>query len=170
MSASVKEGRLFGSAIRAVLATAAATVMLAACASAAQASISLSSNGLFGNPDTVGVSGTVPAAFSTATHFTVAQCNVSATVGTRCNAGSAIGFTPVASYAFPGVTLTLNKSFSDFNFVTNSPAATSTTCKGLPINSQCGVMVSYYRFSMGVPVHLGVDPDSTATSSWVTFS
>lgn len=160
MSASVK-----------VVAVATAALLLTICASAAQASIVRSPSGPFNDPDSVTVGGSVPGAFSTATHFTVAQCNATVTLGTRCNQPNAVPFTSVASYA-GGVPLTIDKTFADFNFTTNSTPnpPTSTTCKDVfAVGDQCAVMVSYYRFVMGVPTHVGTDPDSGASWTWVTF-
>ncbi len=176
MSASAMEGRLSRSAMRAALAMVVAAAVLAACASVAQASIVLSSSGPFNDPDSVTVSGAVGDLPAGATHVSVAQCNSTsnpADVGKRCNLSTAVAFAPAATYTSTGVSLTLNQSFTDFNFQTNSfpSPATSTSCLGSGIDDeQCGVEVSYYRFVMGVPDHLGVDADSySGTDGWISF-
>jgi hypothetical protein len=163
--------------MRAVLATLVAAVALAACAAGAQASIVLSSNGPFNDPDAVTVSGASGGLPAGTTHVSVAQCNSTsnpADVGKRCNVSTAVAFAPAATYTSTGVSLTLNQSFTDFNFQTNSfpSPATFTSCLGSGIDDeQCGVEVSYYRFVMGVPDHLGVDSDSySGTDGWVTFN
>lgn len=172
MSALVKEGRSLAPRARmAAIAATVAVLLLALCASAAQASVTRSPGGPFNDPDTVTVSGSVPGAFSTATHFTVAQCNNTVTLGTRCNQANSVPFTSVASYA-GGVPLTIDKTFADFDFTTNSTPnpPTSTTCKDVfAVGDQCAIVVSYYRFVMGVPTHVGTDPDSGTSGTWVTF-
>ncbi len=137
-------------------AVAAATLaVLLASAALAQASITLSPAGPYRNGARVTVTGSVPARYSTATHYMVSQCNLSAPPGTRCNLATASPLLPVATYASPGFGLTLVNRFIDYDFTRGSFPGTSTICRGR-VGDQCGVVVDYWEWpARGTPTYLG---------------
>lgn len=161
MSASVKK----------VLAAVTVGIAMAATASAAQASIVLSSNGPFSDPDVVNVSGSSGDFPAGTTHVSIAECNVDVTPGTRCNASTGIAFGSASTYSSTGFNLTVDQSFTDFNFITGAPSSPFgvTDCLGVGTD-QCGVLVAYYEETApNVYDHLGVDPDSGDTPSLIEF-
>jgi hypothetical protein len=98
------------------------------------------------------VEGTVDAG---ATYYALAVCDA-ANIGTKCDhtAASYTNLTPrsvwVANSPDLG-TITPNKTFSNWNFATNSAGTGTTDCSAV----QCALVLSEYTFVGGIPTPIG---------------
>ncbi len=140
-------------------------------ASTAFAEVKLSPEGTYsgalgGQKQTaVTVSGTPPAAFSTATHVAISTCDVSvpAEIGKRCDKAASSGETlrTVAEYE-AGIGIKVRKGpWQAFDYTMGTPPIEGTgkvTCKGSGTGTvQCGIVVSYYKVEGAVVKQLGAE-------------
>jgi hypothetical protein len=162
MSSTMSPPR-FRRGLASVVATAATLAAVALTAAPAHAGVSVSpSTGLSSSAGgaSVTVSGSAPVWAPTATHVTLAVCNVASgvTPGARCDAVHASGFETIADYG-TGITFQVYKNFADYTFLGGggpAPTGTSTTCLGTS-GSQCAVTVSYYNGSGAGATQLGAE-------------
>jgi hypothetical protein len=145
---------------KSVVALAATAAALGVGVASADAAISVNHNPT-GSSDTL--TATLSSPPSGATHYTLAQCNVTdvdaADWGRDCNADSAVGFTAVSTTS---ADVAVDKTFDDTSFVPGlSPQWTSTSCLGAT-GSQCAVVVSWYSLAAGPPVELGAEKANIA--------
>ena len=153
MTLSIKSRRSLGWTGWMAAVAAAAMAGLVASGAVAQATVTLSPVGPYANGARVTVTGN-QGALRTVTHYSVAQCNLSATPGTRCNQGTASTLLPIATLSRAGYVITLANRFTDYDFTTMTRPGTSTICRGRT-GDQCGIVVSFYDSSGGPPVQLG---------------
>jgi hypothetical protein len=142
---TTKLRRIAGGALTTALA--AAALMMAA--TAAQADIELSHT-MVSDPDHVGVElHSLPEGAEEATHYTIAECNAAATLGTRCNPtnGTWVGFTPIEELEMFGDEIDVEAAFTDYNFIAQAfpIPATDTECAETEGADDCVVAVSYYE-------------------------
>lgn len=153
----------------------AAVAALAATGGAAQASVGLSPGGPYTTGDPVSVSGTAPTLTPAATHYAVAECNVTsaspAVWATRCNGATSPVVSPprfrnLAALGLGGTfstSITVEDTFADANFAGGPPPGTTTTCDSIGADP-CAVVVSYYYFPVvpGPPSFLGAEKANLA--------
>jgi hypothetical protein len=164
MTLSIKSRRSLGWTGWMAAVAAATLAVLVLGAATAQAQVRLSPTGSYRSGDTVTVTGTVPGGLRTVTHYAVALCNATVTLGTRCDAATASTLLAIATYRSPGYRLVLSQTFNDFDFTTGRPAGTRTTCRGMS-GDQCAVVVSFYGWDRrSAPRPLGDD------NAVITFS
>lgn len=104
-----------------------------------------------------------------ATGVAIVVCNAEAVLGARCDKASASGGSeevvePIANYN-EGITINVRKgSWQDFSYLMGVPPekvnGSTTTCKGSGTDSQCAVVVSFYKGSLSAPEPLAVQSES----------
>lgn len=117
-----------------------------AAAGPANATISSVSPSPVVNAGGITVVGTAPTTTGI-TQYALAICNTTATLGTKCSAAlngytSPTAITPGAGFSNNTIT-NAAKSFSNFDFTTQSPGVGTTSCLG-STGVQCAVVASYY--------------------------